>query len=170
MALTIKSPYSGKPVKVRDQDIGRSLRDESGHIFYVLPTADGTDYYAAKTRVGSLKEEQAYAELQPQEMAPTDNSTDSTTPAYDATGKRRKPWRLIVLLIILIFALAAFCSYFWMRNMVPFEQQIKNSLKNFPVFNIQTQDSTDKIKLDKKNYSQPVEQKTDESDLTGTGQ
>ena len=33
MPIVINSPFSGKPVKIRDQDVGRAVKDEEGRIF-----------------------------------------------------------------------------------------------------------------------------------------
>ena len=53
MAIIVKSPFSGKDVKVRDNDAGRAVKDEEGRIFYVLPKSDGSGYYGSITRSGS---------------------------------------------------------------------------------------------------------------------
>ncbi len=110
MPITVLSPFSGRPVKVRDQDIGRAVRDEEGRIFYVVPRADGTGHYGSPTRKGSEKDEQRYAKL-------TDKTATSASQVkaehhavkpHDATGPGRKksPVRLLVLLIVLLLIAA----------------------------------------------------------------
>ena len=45
-AVTILSPYSGKPVKVREQDLGRAIRDEQGRVFYIVEHPEHGRYAA----------------------------------------------------------------------------------------------------------------------------
>ena len=59
MAITVDSPYSGKPVKVREQDVRRAVRDEEGRIFYVLPRPDGSGFFGSKTRTRVSEPQQA---------------------------------------------------------------------------------------------------------------
>ncbi len=63
MPLIIHSPFSGKPVKVRDEDVGRAVRDENRRIFYVIQRPDGEGYYGSPTRHGGEKELARYDEL-----------------------------------------------------------------------------------------------------------
>ncbi|MFA9478679.1 hypothetical protein ACERK3_10260 [Phycisphaerales bacterium AB-hyl4] len=110
MPITILSPYSGRPVKVRDQDLGRAIRDEEGRIFYVIPRSDGQGHYAAPTRKGSEKDEQRYRDLERKTAEQGEIAREvQQQPAHDATGPGRpvSPVRLIVLLIVLLAAIAA---------------------------------------------------------------
>lgn len=125
MPLIVRSPYSGKPVKIRDQDVERAIRDEAGRVFYVVPTEDGQSHYGSPTRRGSAKDEASYAALVAKMEAAGDqadkaeavngsmNEVDGVTGAqgsevHDATGKpRRSPAVLIGVVIILLGALAA---------------------------------------------------------------
>lgn len=59
MAITVLSPHSGNPVTVRDQDVGKSVKDREGRTFYVLQAPDGL-YYAALTKVGGQKDLDRY--------------------------------------------------------------------------------------------------------------
>lgn len=59
MAITILSPHSGDPVTVRDQDVGKSVKDRQGRPFYVLQAPDGL-YYAALTKAGGQKDIERY--------------------------------------------------------------------------------------------------------------
>ncbi len=106
MPMTVLSPFSGRPVKVRDQDVGRAVRDEEGRIFYIVEKADGSGYYAAPTRKGTAKDEQRYAELE----AKTAHSESHVkhTQVHDATGpgRRSSGVRLLVLLIVLLLIAA----------------------------------------------------------------
>ena len=45
MPIVVNSPYSGESVKIRDQDVGRAVKDRDGKVFYVLPRSDGSGYY-----------------------------------------------------------------------------------------------------------------------------
>jgi peptidylprolyl isomerase len=118
MPLIIHSPYSGRPVKVRDEDVGRAIRDEEGRVFYVVPRA-GEGYYAAPTRKGSAKDEARYDEMagkmQQAEKASTDERSGRLRGfrGHDATGRRRTaPIRLLALLMI-VAALAAGGYFAW---------------------------------------------------------
>lgn len=111
--VTILSPYSGRPVVVREQDLGRAIRDEQGRVFYVVED-DEHGRYASMTRKGSPKDLDRYRDLQAGGAPPDDGAadTDANTAAaspgatrsaqpYDATGtKRRNPVGLIVLVLI----------------------------------------------------------------------
>lgn len=108
MPITVLSPYSGRPVKVRDQDIERAVRDEEGRIFYVVSRPDGNGYYAAPTRKGTERDLQRYDELQNKTAEQAGHAEAVREAAYDATGPGRRvsPVRLLVVVILLV-ALAA---------------------------------------------------------------
>ena len=112
MAITVKSPYSGRPVKVREQDIGRAIRDEQGRVFYVVPRSEGDGYYAARTRHGSEKQEQAYLQLEAQ--PPLEAPVEAGQPAvHDATGRRRPMRPGVILALLVILALIGILWYSW---------------------------------------------------------
>lgn len=105
--VTILSPYSGRPVKVREHDLGRALRDEQGRVFYVVEDPEH-GRYAARTRKGSPKDLQRYREI---ESGVAKLDSDEQRPAanlqaHDATGsKRSNPMgRLILILVVLAAA------------------------------------------------------------------
>lgn len=115
MPLEIFSPHSGRPVMVRDQDLGRAIRDEGGRVFYVVPRSDGEGHYGSLTRKGSERDENRYlnAEWKLAGDASVNDPTDASTPttenipataasiAHDATGVR-SPWRRWIILVVLI--------------------------------------------------------------------
>ena len=105
MPITIHSPFSGREVKIRDQDVGRAVRDEENRIFYVLERADGSGHYGAPTRSGNPRDEVRYDELVAK-MATTKASgqANSTAQIHDARGKPRA--NLLVRAIVLILVLA----------------------------------------------------------------
>ena len=109
MPITIHSPYSGRPVKVRDGDIGRALRDEENRVFYVVPRRDGNGYYAALTRKGSDKDEQRYEEMLAKgQTAKEVGAERSKAQVHDATGPGRPGTRRrAVYLVIIVLVLAA---------------------------------------------------------------
>lgn len=109
MAMTIHSPYSGRPIRIRDQDVGRALRDEEGRIFYAVPASDGNGYYAAPTRKGSEKDEQRYRELlEKGEQARASGAQQSAAQIHDARGQgRSNPVRRFITLIVLLMVVAA---------------------------------------------------------------
>ena len=103
MPITVFSPYSGRPVKVRDQDVSRAIRDEEGRIFYVVPKSDGNGHYTSPTRKGSEKDEQRYAELQAKQSASAERVKEQHKVAFDATGPgRKRPWTYYVLVLLFL--------------------------------------------------------------------
>jgi len=112
MPITVNSPYSGRPVKIRDQDVGRAVRDEDGRVFYVVPRSEGQGYYAAPTRHGSPKDEQRYDEMQLKMEQVSEQSHEQQAIVRDATGKKRSPVGRWLFLLILLIALGA-GGYYW---------------------------------------------------------
>ncbi|NBC11677.1 MAG: hypothetical protein GVY24_08125, partial [Planctomycetes bacterium] len=110
MPITVLSPFSGRPVKVRDQDVGRAVRDEEGRIFYVVQRADGTGYYGSPTRKGSAKDEQRYTNLEAKTAtsAAQVKTEHAEVKPHDATGpgRRARPLRWLILLLVLLLAAA----------------------------------------------------------------
>ncbi len=117
MPLTILSPYSGRPVKMRDQDVGRAIRDEEDRIFYVVPRSDGNGFYAAPTRKGSQRDEERYLKLQTGTAVAAGHAREQQQAAFhDARGpgRRPSPVRLLVLLLVLIaLVVAGWYAYQW---------------------------------------------------------
>lgn len=110
--ITILSPYSGRPVKVREQDMGRAVRDEEGRIFYIVDDPEH-GLYAARTRKGSDKDLERYRKMQDTSARlDEDDAVQASRHAtvYDATGtKRRNPLgRLVLLIIVLAIGAAAY--------------------------------------------------------------
>ncbi len=104
MPIVILSPYSGRPVKIRDKDIGRSVRDEENRVFYVVPRTDEEGYYASLTRNGSEKDEQRYVDLvQKDAVADVHKREELAAPVHNAMGQKRKSTlvRRVVYLVIL---------------------------------------------------------------------
>lgn len=105
--VTILSPYSGRLVKVREQDLGRALRDEQGRVFYIVEDPEH-GRYAARTRKGSPKDLERYRQIE-SGVAKLDSDDDrpaaTALQPHDATGKkRRNPVGLLLLLVVLIVA------------------------------------------------------------------
>ena len=117
MSITVLSPHDGTPVKLRDQDLGRAVRDAQQRIFYVLPRPDGSGHYAALTRAGGTKDLQRYDEMLTKTQQVRENVHEqvaavTTAKAHDARGKRRgKPLRWFLLLLILLGAAAGTAWY-----------------------------------------------------------
>jgi len=111
MAIIVHSPYSGQPVKVREQDIGRAVRDEENRIFYVLPKRDGSGYYGAMTRAGGEKDEQRAAEMLDKQAQLRTNVHEQV---HDATGRPRSSLRgkLVILFFVLLVLLLAWLFMF----------------------------------------------------------
>ena len=113
MALTVLSPYSGKPVSVRPQDAGRALRDEAGRVFYVLPASRG-GYYGSTTRTGGRAEEERYRQWDSRspESAP---AADAPAPAAPKPGRRRL-WLMVMIVALATLGLLAACLWFAPRK------------------------------------------------------
>lgn len=56
----VLGPYSGLPVRVREQDVGRAVKDEEGRVFYLMKKGVGSGYYGSTTRFGGEQEEAKY--------------------------------------------------------------------------------------------------------------
>ncbi|MBB6429753.1 hypothetical protein [Algisphaera agarilytica] len=114
MPITINSPYSGRPVKIRDEDIGRAVRDEEDRIFYVVQRGSGEGYYAAPTRKGSEKDEQRYDAMQNKMDTVQEQVTAQHQAVHDATGRKRSPVmrRLVLIVVLAILAAGGYSIYF----------------------------------------------------------
>lgn len=111
MAIIVYSPFSGRPVKVREQDVGRAVRDDQGRIFYVLRKSDGSGYYGAPTRVGGPKDEARALEY---EAKVSQAEEHVRAVAHDATGKRRSHLRgkLVILAFVILAAILIYLFKF----------------------------------------------------------
>ncbi|MEM1445628.1 MAG: FKBP-type peptidyl-prolyl cis-trans isomerase [Planctomycetota bacterium] len=127
MPLTVLSPYSGRPVKVRDQDVGRAVRDEEKRVFYVVarpeeaPVAppespSGGTHYASLTRHGSEKDLARYDALVSKGAVLEEHRAETAParpPAHDATGKKRSPLPRLILLLVVLGALGLGVKFGW---------------------------------------------------------
>ncbi len=139
MAIIVYSPFNGQPVKVREADVGRAIRDADGRFFYVLPRGDGKGHYGSPTRRGGPEHELRARELADAweaEHGPVDPETVQTSapsvtagpagPArgmHDATGRRRRNGPLIVA--ILLLAVVAVMAYMILFG--PLSQQAREA-------------------------------------------
>ena len=140
MAIVVFSPFNGQPVKVREADVGRAIRDAEGRFFYVLKRGDGEGYYGSPTRRGGPEHEMRARELaeaweaahgvvdpESVEEAATASITDGPAgPAkgmHDATGRRRRNGPFVVaILVLLIVAVMA-----WMFIYGPFSPEAREA-------------------------------------------
>jgi len=113
--VEILSPYSGRPVKVRPQDVGRAVRDEEGRLFYVLPRPDSSGYYSAPSRAGGQRDIDRYdrylTRMAGAKQISEVQSREHIQAAARRARKRRRRW-----LWILIVATAAAAAYWLWRN------------------------------------------------------
>lgn len=122
--VTILSPYSGRPVKIREHDLGRALRDEEGRVFYVVEDPDH-GRYAARTRKGSQKDLERYREIEANvaklhdEVGP---DTQGILQAHDATGNKRQNMMGIALIVLIAIVMAAI-GYAYIQYPEWFDQQ-----------------------------------------------
>ena len=115
MTITVPSPHSGRPVKVREQDVGRAVRDEEGRIFYVLPKRESEGYYGASTRTGSDKDELHSSELEQSVVDEREAEADRPLP-HDATGRKRSNWRTRAMIVAIIAIIALLAYLFGWRT------------------------------------------------------
>ena len=95
VSITVQSPHSGRPVKVRDEDVGRAVRDEAGRIFYVLSDPEGGGYFGSRTRSGKQR---THAATLDRDVSPSPSSAASEGglgQCHDATGERRSGIRAV---------------------------------------------------------------------------
>jgi peptidylprolyl isomerase len=116
MAMIVHSPHDGQPVKVRDQDLQRAIRDGEGRIFYAVKRSDGQGYYGALTRKGSDKDEQRHLEmLEKMETAREVGKERSAEQIHDATGKSTGPGMMRWVLLLIVAALIAAAAWYLTR-------------------------------------------------------
>lgn len=113
MPFIVYGPFSGKPVKVRDEDVGRAIRDEENRIFYVITRSNGDGYYTSPTRQGGAKDEQRYDAMMQKMMKSQNQAREEVAVVRDATGKRRSgiSGKLVILVLFLIVAAIAYWTY-----------------------------------------------------------
>jgi len=121
MPMVVYSPYSGRQVKVRDQDVGRAIKDEEGRIFYIVQRSDGQGYYASPTRQGSEKDEKRYMDMIAKSSAAEQAKRAEAAGMHDATGKGRGSpvGRLVVYLVLLLIVLAVIYAGLAYTGMLP---------------------------------------------------
>jgi hypothetical protein len=109
MAIIVNSPFSGNPVKVRDQDVGRAVKDEEGRIFYVLEKSDGSGHYGSITRsgAGAAKDEERATKMEDTQAVRRGNVHAQVESARGGGGS--KLGKLFVLVIVL--GALAFCAW-----------------------------------------------------------
>jgi len=125
MPITVLSPHDGTPVKIRDQDVGRAVRDREGRIFYVLAKSDGSGYYGAMTRAGGEKDERRYMELEAktkQADATAQANVAAAAAPHDARGRGRPMMGRFVLLLLILAAAGAVAWYLMSQEAVGQDQ------------------------------------------------
>lgn len=116
MALIVHSPHDGQEVKVRDQDLERAIRDSEGRIFYAVKRSDGQGYYGSFTRKGSDKDEQRYLDmLEKTQRAREVGAERSAKQIHDATGRSSGPGVLRWVLLLVVAALIAAVTWYFVR-------------------------------------------------------
>ena len=113
MPFVIHSPFDGQPVKIRDKDIGRAIRDKENRIFYVLPNSTGEGYYSAPTRQGGLKDEQKYQRMMEKTARTAKNVREEAAETLDATGTSRKKGKGKLVFLVLVVIVVIVGYYVW---------------------------------------------------------
>jgi hypothetical protein len=113
MPITVLSPFSGRPVKVREQDAGRAVKDEEGRLFYVLPKSDGSGYYGAATRAGNPKEEERALELEAKVAVGAGKAKDQVEISLKPINVKPSNSGAIVKLVIVLIILGGLAWLFF---------------------------------------------------------
>ncbi|MBI1372987.1 MAG: hypothetical protein GC159_09525 [Phycisphaera sp.] len=117
MGITIYSPFSGREVKIRDNDLGKAVKDEEGRLFYVLERPDGSGYYAAPTRAGGEKDIASYDRMLEKQNRAKTGSGSAQAAAYVSNVGKKKKGGLVKLIIIL--AIIGGLVWAYMNGMIP---------------------------------------------------
>jgi len=117
MGITIYSPFSGREVKIRDNDLGKAVKDEEGRMFYVLPRPDGSGYYAAPTRAGGEKDIANYDRMLEKQNRVKSSGGSAQAGAYVANVGKKKKGGLVKLIILL--AILGGLGWAYMNGMIP---------------------------------------------------
>lgn len=141
MTIHVRSPHDGQPVKVREEDVGRAVRDAQGRVLYVVPSSDEQGHYGSITRSGSERDEQRAKqwELNPPDPITTTSGATSTQDAssrhvHDATGRpRAASWRgrlvilalgVLVLFLVWLFGFGPLANRWTPSPAPPLEQKL----------------------------------------------
>lgn len=134
MPIVILSPYSGRPVKIRDKDIGRSVRDEENRIFYVVQRTDGSGYYASLTRNGSEKDEQRYVDLVHKDaVSDVQKREELAAPVHNAMGRKRKGTLIRRVVYLVILAALAYGAWIQKDRFLGSDQTLPSDTTQTPV-------------------------------------
>ena len=101
MSITIYSPYNSRPVEVREQDVGRAVKDSDGRTFYVIAKSDGTGYYGAMTRMGGQKDEDRAMEIE-FKVSRGQGRVDEEFEAAEEAPRRRGSNRGTIVVIVFL--------------------------------------------------------------------
>jgi len=120
VSITVQSPYSGRPVKVRDEDVGRAVRDEEGRIFFVLPNPESGGHFGSRTRSGKQRP-QAVTPDPDVSLSPSSAASEvDLDQCHDATGEQRSCVRgklvivvLIIIMAVLVYLFSPLGPYSW---------------------------------------------------------
>lgn len=107
----VNSPHNGRPVRVRDKDVGRSVRDGDGRVFYVLERSEGDGHYSSLTRQGGPEHEATYDEMLAKEShAKNVAAVVTEKQVHDATGGKRSSVRgkMVILFLAVVVAFLAY--------------------------------------------------------------
>ena len=120
MTITVNSPFTGRPVKIREKDVGRAVTDEDGGIFYVLPKADGSGYYGAPTRHGGEKDELRAADHDARTHSVRDGGGggDATRQGYAGSRGVSRPasrsggGKVLAVIVLILLGVGAWAVFF----------------------------------------------------------
>ncbi|WP_432798436.1 FKBP-type peptidyl-prolyl cis-trans isomerase [Poriferisphaera sp. WC338] len=140
MPIIVNSPFSGKPVKVRDEDVGRAIRDEENRIFYVVQRSDGDGVYGSPTRKGSPKDEQRYLDMLDKLERNQTNVQTQIQAVHDASGKKRNLSLTRVLIFLILLAIVAGAAWYFLAGGQDFINQKLNPTNAPPIIE-QTDDT-----------------------------
>lgn len=112
MTITVNSPFTGRPVKIREKDVGRAVTDEDGGIFYVFPKKDGRGYYGAPTRAGGERDEERAARNEARAMGSKHKGVQRGQVQITKSRGSHGMKKLFLFLFLLIVAILAWAVIF----------------------------------------------------------
>ena len=116
--IEILGPFSGRPVKVRPEDVGKAVRDEENRIFYVLQRPDGSGYYSAPSRAGGERDIARYDKYL-ERTSGAKKATKEAEVQHTRAAKKRSDIGKLVKMLIVVALLAALAWYAYTKGWVP---------------------------------------------------
>ena len=116
--IEILSPFSGRPVKIRPDDVGTAVHDQEKRIFYVIQRPDGTGYYSAPSKAGGERDIARYDKYL-ERMSGAKKATKEVEKAHTQSAKKSADTGKLIKLIVVLAVLAAAAWYAYKHHWIP---------------------------------------------------